>query len=153
MSAKAGKIAKKAAKTGVWAITDIVFLILKMMGTVLLIAVTTVVLTAEVAQTFSEAQLAVRIILPGDVVIARLSGVIFIPPHLVVELILSVEVAALRNNFNLQRREGKIDNNTDFNEWLKQQSNLPMPKAELDAYLNQQVNQPRNQQPNRSQRQ
>ena len=30
-------------------------------------------------------------VLPGDVVIARRSGVIFIPPHLVAELILSVE--------------------------------------------------------------
>jgi len=92
-------------------------------------------------------------VLPGDVVLAKRSGVIFIPPQFVVELILSVEIAALRNDFNLQRREGKIDNNTDFNEWLKRQPNLPMSKEELDAYLNRQANQPRNQQQTRSQRQ
>ena len=88
-------------------------------------------------------------VLPGDVVVARRSGVIFIPPHLVTELILSVEVAALRNNFNLQRRDGKIDNNTNFADWLNRQNNLPMTKEELDSYLNRQTDQ----QPTRSQRQ
>jgi len=93
-------------------------------------------------------------VLPGDVVMARRSGVIFIPPHFVMELILSVEVTALRNNFNTQRREGKIDNNTDFNQWVSRQANLPMPKTELDAYLKQQASQqPGTQQPARSQRQ
>ena len=89
-------------------------------------------------------------VLPGDVVIARRSGVIFIPPHLVTELILSVEVPALRNTFNAQRREGKIDNNTDFNAWLSRQTDLKIPKAELEAYLNRPANQP---QQTRSQRQ
>jgi regulator of RNase E activity RraA len=92
-------------------------------------------------------------VLPGDVVIARRSGVIFIPPQFVAELILSVEVTALRNDFNLQRREGKIDNNTNFNEWVVRQTNLPMPKAELDAYLSQQASQQGNQPSTRSQRQ
>jgi len=87
--------------------------------------------------------------LPGDVVIARRSGVIFIPPHLVVELILSVEIAALRNDFNLQRREGKIENNTDFKDWLNRQTNLHIPKTELDMYFSQ----PAEQKTNRSQRQ
>ena len=93
-------------------------------------------------------------VLPGDVVIARLSGVIFIPPHFVEELILSVEVAALRNSFNVQRREGKIDNNTNFNEWVIKQSDINIPKTELESYLNKQASQPQNtQQPVRSQRQ
>jgi regulator of RNase E activity RraA len=93
-------------------------------------------------------------VLPGDVVVARRSGVIFIPPHFVVELILSVEVAALRNDFNTQRRESKIANNIEFTDWAVRQPNLPMPKAELEAYLNQQANQPRNQpSTTRSQRQ
>jgi len=91
--------------------------------------------------------------LPGDVVMARRSGVIFIPPQFVVELILSVEVTALRNDFNQQRREGKIANNTDFNAWLNRQTNLQIPKTELDAYLIQQASQTGNQQINRSQRQ
>jgi len=92
-------------------------------------------------------------VLPGDIVVARRSGVIFIPPQFVVELILSVEVTALRNDFNQQRREGKIDNNTDFNAWLNRQTTLPMPKTELDAYLKQQASQQGNQQSTRSQRQ
>jgi len=88
-------------------------------------------------------------VLPGDVVMARRSGVIFIPPHFVVELILSVELAALRNDFNSQRREGKIDNNTDFRDWLNRQTHVQIPKAELDAYFNRPANQP----VNRTQRQ
>ena len=90
-------------------------------------------------------------VFPGDVVIARLSGVIFIPPQFVVELILSVEVVELRNTFNLQRREGRIDNSVEFRAWLNQQTNMSASKkAELNAYLDQQANQ----QPNtRSQRQ
>ena len=93
-------------------------------------------------------------VLPGDVVIARLSGVIFIPPQFVTELILSVEVTALRSTFNQQRREGKIDNNTQFNEWaIKQSDDLHISKAELEAYLNQQASQPQSTQQTRSQRQ
>ena len=92
-------------------------------------------------------------VLPGDVVMARRSGVIFIPPHFVVDLLLSVEVAALRNDFNQQRREGKVDNNTNFNDWASRQTNLPIPKAELDAYLKQQASQQGNQTQTRSQRQ
>jgi len=88
-------------------------------------------------------------VLPGDVVIARRSGVIFIPPHLVAELVLSVEIAALRNDFNQQRRDSKIDNNTDFKDWLYRKTNLHIPKTELDLYFNQQTDQ----QTNRSQRQ
>jgi len=92
-------------------------------------------------------------VLPGDVVMARRSGVIFIPPQFVVELILSVEVTALRNDFNQQRREGKIDNSTNFNDWASRQTNLSIPKAELDAYLKQQASQQGNQPQTRSQRQ
>ena len=90
-------------------------------------------------------------VIPGDVVIARRSGVIFIPPQFVLELILSYEVAALRNSFNLQRREGKIDNSVDFRAWLNQQPNQS--KAEWDAYFDQQASQQANPQSNRSQRQ
>ena len=92
-------------------------------------------------------------VLPGDVVIARRSGVIFIPPQFVEELILSVKVTALRNDYNLQRREGKIDSGIDFRTWLNLQPNLPASKAELDTYFERQALQQANPQPNRSQRQ
>ena len=89
-------------------------------------------------------------VLPGDVVIARRSGVIFIPPHFVEELLLSIEVAALRNDFNNQKREGKINSNIDFKDWANKQVNLPMTKEELEKHLNRPANQ---QQQIRSQRQ
>jgi len=92
-------------------------------------------------------------VLPGDVVIARRSGVIFIPPQFVVTLVLSVEVAALRNEFNLLRREGKIDSGTDFRTWLNGQSNLSASKSELDDYFEQLAQQAASTQPSRSQRQ
>jgi regulator of RNase E activity RraA len=92
-------------------------------------------------------------VLPGDVVIARLSGVIFIPPQFVEELLVSIEISAVRNTFNSQRREGKIDNNTTFNDWVLKQTDLPIPKAELETYLKQQAAQPANQRTTRSQRQ
>ena len=41
MTVKTKRIVKKAAKTGVWAISDVFFLILKAIGTTLLIALTT----------------------------------------------------------------------------------------------------------------
>ncbi|MCL2124970.1 MAG: PBP1A family penicillin-binding protein [Oscillospiraceae bacterium] len=44
MNVKAKRIVKKTAKTGAWAISDIVFLIIKTMGTLFLIAITTGIL-------------------------------------------------------------------------------------------------------------
>jgi Demethylmenaquinone methyltransferase len=92
-------------------------------------------------------------VLPGDIVLAKISGVIFIPPHFIEELIVTHEITYIRNDFNLQRREGKIENNTDFKEWLNKQPNLPMTKAELERYFEQQAKQQSDQQPKRSQRQ
>ena len=92
-------------------------------------------------------------VLPGDIVLAKSSGVIFIPPHFIVELIVANEVATLRTEFNTQRRDGKIDEKTDFREWINKQPFLPMTKAELSAYFTQLDNQRANPQPARSQRQ
>jgi len=92
-------------------------------------------------------------VLPGDVVYAKRSGVIFIPPQFVLELILSIEITPIRNDFNRLRREGSIDNNTDFKEWVGKQTNLPIPKEEIEAYLTNQAYQQANPQPVRSQRQ
>jgi 4-hydroxy-4-methyl-2-oxoglutarate aldolase len=87
-------------------------------------------------------------VLPGDVVLAKKYGVIFIPAHLVEELVLTSEVTALRDEFGHQRlREkkylpGQIDSNwseeikNDFLNWLNNYPNkLPMTKKELDDYL------------------
>lgn len=87
-------------------------------------------------------------VLPGDVVLAKKYGVIFIPAYLVEDLVLTSEVTALRDEFgHLRLREkkylaGEIDsewNETikkDFLSWLNNYpGKLPMTKSELDKYL------------------
>jgi len=88
------------------------------------------------------------IVLPGDVVLAKKYGVIFIPAHLVEDLVITSEVTALRDEFGHQRlREGKykpgqIDSQwseeirKDFMTWLTNYpGKLPMTKSELDNYF------------------
>ncbi len=87
-------------------------------------------------------------VLPGDVVLAKKYGVIFIPAYLVEDLVLTSEVTALRDEFGHQRlREkkylaGQIDSQwseeikKDFLDWLNNYpGKLPMTKTELDNYL------------------
>lgn len=87
-------------------------------------------------------------VLPGDVVLAKKGGVVFIPAHLVEEVVLNAEFIALRDQFGHQRlREGKytpgeIDQQwtdtikNDFLKWLDQNPDkLPMTRQELDAYM------------------
>ncbi len=87
-------------------------------------------------------------VLPGDVVLAKKYGTVFIPAHLVEDLVITSEVTALRDEFGHQRlREkkylaGEIDSEwtaaikKDFLEWLKNYpGKLPMTKKELDDYL------------------
>jgi regulator of RNase E activity RraA len=88
------------------------------------------------------------IVLPGDAVLAKKHGVIFIPSHLVEQLVLASEVTALRDEFGHQRlREkkylaGEIDSEwtqaikNDFLNWLNNYpGKLPMPRKDLDDYL------------------
>lgn len=87
-------------------------------------------------------------VLPGDVVLAKKYGTVFIPAHLVENLVITSEVTALRDQFGHQRlREkkylaGEIDTEwteaikKDFLEWLKNYpGKLPMTRKELDDYL------------------
>jgi len=87
-------------------------------------------------------------VLPGDVVLAKKYGVIFIPAYLVEDLVLTSEFTALRDEFGHQRlREkkylaGQIDSEwsdeikKDFLNWLNNYpGKLPMSKEELDTYL------------------
>ncbi len=87
-------------------------------------------------------------VLPGDVVLAKKFGVVFIPAYLVEELVITSEVTALRDEFGHQRlRErkylaGEIDSEwteeikKDFLNWLNNYpGKLPMTKEELDNYL------------------
>jgi regulator of RNase E activity RraA len=87
-------------------------------------------------------------VLPGDAILAKKGGVVFIPSHLVEDVVLAAEFIALRDEFGHQRlREGKytpgqIDQQwtdeikNDFLKWLDQNPDkLPMSRAELDAYM------------------
>ncbi len=70
-------------------------------------------------------------VMPGDIVLGRREGVIFIPPHLAEEVVTTSENIRLRDNFGHQMlREGKYtpgqidrkwtpDIETDFGKWKK----------------------------------
>lgn len=87
-------------------------------------------------------------VLPGDAVLAKKGGIVFIPAHLLEDLVLNAEFIALRDQFGHQRlREGKytpgeIDQQwtdvikKDFLSWLDQNAaKLPMSRQELDEYM------------------
>lgn len=87
-------------------------------------------------------------VVPGDAVLAKKGGIVFIPAHLVEDVVINSEFIALRDQFGHQRlREGKytpgqIDQQwtdeikKDFLSWLDQNpGKLPMSRAELDAFM------------------
>jgi regulator of RNase E activity RraA len=88
------------------------------------------------------------VVLPGDAVLAKKGGVVFIPAHLVEDVVINAEFIALRDQFGHQRlREGRytpgqIDQQwtdeikKDFLKWLDQNPDrLPMSRQELDAFM------------------
>ena len=88
------------------------------------------------------------VVLPGDAVLAKKNGVIFIPSFLVEEVVLNAEFIALKDKFGHQRlREGKYtagqidqswtdDIKNDFLQWLDENSDkLPMSREELESYM------------------
>jgi regulator of RNase E activity RraA len=88
------------------------------------------------------------ICLPGDVVLAKREGVLFIPAHLAEKVLRTGEATVLRDRFGHQRlKEGKytpgqIDSSwskeirEDFNNWLKENMNdLPVPKEAIQEML------------------
>ena len=87
-------------------------------------------------------------VLPGDAVLAKKGGVVFIPSHLLDTVVLNAEFIALRDQFGHQRlREGKytpgqIDTQwtdeikKDFLKWLEENpGKLPMTRQELDKFM------------------
>ena len=87
-------------------------------------------------------------VLPGDVVLAKKGGVVFIPAHLVEEVVVNAEFIALRDEFGHQRlREGKytpgqIDTQwtdaikKDFLLWIKDNpAKMPMTMDELQELM------------------
>ncbi len=90
-------------------------------------------------------------VLPGDVVLAKKGGTVFIPAYLVENLVLNSEFIQLRDAFSHQRlREGRytpgqIDTQwtkeikQDFTRWLDENpGKLRMSRAELDKHIQEQ---------------
>ena len=87
-------------------------------------------------------------VMPGDLVLAKREGVIFIPAHLVEQVITRAEFIGLKDKFgHLRLNQGKytpgeIDTKwsdtikEDFLKWLDENPDeLPMSREELDNYL------------------
>jgi len=86
-------------------------------------------------------------VLPGDVVLAKKGGIVFIPPQFLQDLVQNSEFVQLRDEFgHLRLREGKytpgqIDQQwsdeikKDFIQWLDSKKNLPLSRKELDDYM------------------
>jgi 4-hydroxy-4-methyl-2-oxoglutarate aldolase len=88
------------------------------------------------------------VVLPGDVILAKREGVIFIPAHLAERVAITAEFIMLRDKFGHQRlKEGRYtpgqidgrwtdDIKQDFLEWLdKNPDLLPMTREELDEFM------------------
>lgn len=88
------------------------------------------------------------IVAPGDVVLAKREGVIFIPAHLVEKVVITGEFIALRDKFGHEMLRkgvftpGQIDTRWTeeireaFLQWLDDNPDeIPMSREELDAYM------------------
>jgi 4-hydroxy-4-methyl-2-oxoglutarate aldolase len=88
------------------------------------------------------------VVLPGDVVLAKREGVLFIPAHLAEEVVGTAEIVMLRDAFGHQRlREGtytpgQIDSRwtediqRDFFSWLEANiDSLPVPRSRIEEIL------------------
>ena len=89
-------------------------------------------------------------VLPGDVVLAKREGVIFIPPHLAEEIVIKGEFIALKDEFgHLCLREGRYTSGEidgawkdeirkEFLVWLEANpSKIKMTRAQLDEFFQQ----------------
>ena len=87
-------------------------------------------------------------VLPGDVVLAKSHGVLFIPAHLVEEVVITSEVTQLRDEFGWARlKEGKYTPGQIDSQWSEEikkdflnfvnnyPGKLPMSNEELNNYM------------------
>jgi regulator of RNase E activity RraA len=88
------------------------------------------------------------LVLPGDVVLAKREGVVFIPPQLAEQVCKTAELVQLRDTFGFQRIKegvytpGQIDQRwsdemeKDFSGWLEHNiDQLPVPKEQIQELL------------------
>lgn len=88
-------------------------------------------------------------VMPGDVILAKEIGVVFIPPHLVEVIVITSEIVRIRDEFVHQRvsegvyTAGQVDARwtqaieEDFRQWLEdgRMHRLPVPYNEMHRYL------------------
>ena len=87
-------------------------------------------------------------VMPGDVILAKKEGVMFIPAHLAEQVVVTSEVVRLRDLFGISRlKEGKytpgqIDNKwseeieKDFSRWIRDHMDeLPVPKDQIKELI------------------
>ena len=87
-------------------------------------------------------------VLPGDVVMAKSTGVTFIPPHLVQQVVVAGEYTALRDEygrFAMKTNKYEYVNEAfvverevyekDFQQWLDEYPDLPMSREELEKLM------------------
>lgn len=87
-------------------------------------------------------------VMPGDLVLGKEDGVIFVPSHLVEKVVKTAELVALRDKFGKQRlaegkyTSGQIDTRwedhieADFSQWLEaHMDELPVPKEAIQEML------------------
>jgi hypothetical protein len=87
-------------------------------------------------------------VMPGDVVLGRDGGVIFIPPQLAEQVVRSSEITRLRDEFGHARLRagvytaGQIDGRwtdaieSDFTQWLRQNiDRLPVARPQIEEIL------------------
>ena len=87
-------------------------------------------------------------VMPGDVVLAKKEGVIFIPAHLAEKVVVTSEVVRLRDLFGITRLKegrytpGQIDNKwseeieKDFSKWIRDHiDELPVPKDQIKELI------------------
>ncbi|MEX2573525.1 MAG: hypothetical protein WD317_04475 [Balneolaceae bacterium] len=90
-------------------------------------------------------------VMPGDVILAKKMGVVFIPPHLVEEVVITAEIVQLRDEFAHERvrqqvyTPGQVDARwtgemeDDFLSWLEEgrMERLPVPLDRMQEFLQQ----------------
>ncbi|MEX0894811.1 MAG: hypothetical protein WDZ36_03540 [Balneolaceae bacterium] len=88
-------------------------------------------------------------VMPGDVVLAKKGGVVFIPPHLVEHIVVTAEIVNLRDEFAQQRMQegvytaGQIDTEwareieEDFMDWVQdgRMDRLPVSLEQMQDFL------------------
>jgi len=91
-------------------------------------------------------------VFPGDVILAKQVGVVFIPPHLVEQVVITAEIVTLRDEFVHERvragvyTPGQVDARwtdeieEDFMIWIQESGRIdrmPVPIDEMQQYLQQ----------------